>query len=199
MKPLVTLKPIQHDGAEQIGIYFVNDMSLNVLIRKKAGGKWSRTHQCWYLPLTRESYEKVKAAICPSARLHVTELKKHLEKRRQARLRQPGQGDKVQSLPMKRSMKPEKLNVRSRISSINKQVVPSMLEALKLKGYSSSTIKTYINEIVQLLVTIQDIPAVELKPEQLKRYLVYCYEKLGLKENTLHSRINAIYPVGLKN
>lgn len=26
----------------------------------------------------------------------------------------------------------------------------------------------------------------------LKRYLVYCYEKLGLKENTLHSRINAM-------
>ena len=31
-----------------------------------------------------------------------------------------------------------------------------------------------------------------VKPEHLKRYLVYCYEKLGLKENTLHSRINAM-------
>ena len=30
------------------------------------------------------------------------------------------------------------------------------------------------------------------KPEHLKRYLVYCYEKLRLKENTLHSRINAM-------
>ena len=26
----------------------------------------------------------------------------------------------------------------------------------------------------------------------MKRYLVYCYEKLGLKENTLHGRINAM-------
>ena len=44
----------------------------------------------------------------------------------------------------------------------------------------------------QLLQAIKDIPAYELKTEHLKRYLVYCYEKLGLKENTLHSRINAM-------
>lgn len=43
-----------------------------------------------------------------------------------------------------------------------------------------------------MLQAIKDIPADELKPEHLKRYLVYCYEKLGLKENTLHSRINAM-------
>ena len=192
MKPLITLKPIQHDGAEQIGIYFANDLALNVLIRTKAGGKWSPANKCWYLPLSRESYEKLKAAVCPLVRLQVTELKKHLEKKRQDRLRQPGQWNNAQPLPIRRPMKPEKLNMRSRISSINNRVVPSMLEALKLKGYSTSTIKTYINEMVQLLITIQDIPADELKPEHLKRYLVYCYEKLGLKENTLHSRINAI-------
>ena len=44
----------------------------------------------------------------------------------------------------------------------------------------------------RLLQAIKEIPADELKPELLKRYLVYCYEKLGLKENTLHSRINAM-------
>lgn len=192
MKPLVTLKPIQHDGAEQIGIYFANDVSLNVLIRKKAGGRWSRTHQCWYLPLTRESYEKLKTAICPVVRLQVTELKKYLEEKRKGRLRQTGVWNDAHPMPMKRPMKPGMLKVRSRISPINNHVVPSMIEALKLRAYSSSTIKTYVNEMVQLLITIQDIPVDELEPEHLKRYLVYCYEKLGLKENTLHSRINAM-------
>jgi len=67
-----------------------------------------------------------------------------------------------------------------------------MQQILKLKAFSSSTIRTYLNEMAQLLITIKDIPADELKPEHLKRYLVYCYEKLGLKENTLHSRINAM-------
>jgi site-specific recombinase XerD len=67
-----------------------------------------------------------------------------------------------------------------------------MDQTLKLKAFSPSTIKTYLNEMSQLLQAIKDIPADELKQEHLKRYLVYCYEKLGLKENTLHSRINAM-------
>jgi site-specific recombinase XerD len=67
-----------------------------------------------------------------------------------------------------------------------------MEQTLKLKAFSVSTIRTYINEMCQLLQAIKDIPADELRPEHLKRYLVYCYEKLQLKENTLHSRINAM-------
>ena len=46
--------------------------------------------------------------------------------------------------------------------------------------------------MTQLLIALKDIPADDLKPEHLKRYLVYCYTRLMLKENTLHSRINAM-------
>ncbi len=67
-----------------------------------------------------------------------------------------------------------------------------MAERLKLKSYSSSTIRTYTNEMSQLLAALGNIPADKLKPHHLKRYLVYCYEKLHLSENTLHSRINAM-------
>ena len=84
------------------------------------------------------------------------------------------------------------------IQPVNAHVLSAMRQRLILKAYSPSTIKTYINEMAQLLHTIKNIPADELTPEHLRRYLVYCYEKLKLTENTLHSRINAIHPVGLK-
>jgi site-specific recombinase XerD len=45
---------------------------------------------------------------------------------------------------------------------------------------------------VQLLQLLKNKPINDLTPNDLKRYLVYCYEKLGLTENSLHSRINAI-------
>jgi site-specific recombinase XerD len=45
---------------------------------------------------------------------------------------------------------------------------------------------------MQLLQLLKNKPVKELTPDDLRRYLVYCYEKLGLTENTLHSRINAI-------
>ena len=67
-----------------------------------------------------------------------------------------------------------------------------MEQHLKLKAYSPSTIRTYLGEMTQLLALLKDIPVDELRPAHLKRYLVYCFEKLQLKENTLHSRINAM-------
>jgi len=82
--------------------------------------------------------------------------------------------------------------IPKRIHSVNAHVIIDMRQHLKLKAYSASTIKTYLNEMSQLLQQLGNIPADELKPSHLKRYLVYCFEKLGLKENTLHSRINAM-------
>jgi site-specific recombinase XerD len=46
--------------------------------------------------------------------------------------------------------------------------------------------------VAQFLRTLHAKPADELSVEGIKRYLVYCYEKLKLSENTLHSRINAL-------
>ncbi len=80
----------------------------------------------------------------------------------------------------------------SSIHAINRHVLPAMRQVLKLKGYSLSTIKTYLNEVLQFLKVLKGIEADKLKPEQLSRYLVYCSEKLMLTENTLHSRINAL-------
>jgi len=78
------------------------------------------------------------------------------------------------------------------ISAVNKNVIPAMRQRLRLKAYSESTVRTYVNEMCQLLKVLGNIPADQLREEHLKRYLVYCFEKLGLKENTLHSRINAL-------
>jgi hypothetical protein len=79
-----------------------------------------------------------------------------------------------------------------KIQSINAHLLPLMKQRLTLKAYSRSIIKTYLNEMAQLLQKIHHVSADELNPEHLRRYLVYCYEKLKLYENTLHSRINAM-------
>lgn len=78
------------------------------------------------------------------------------------------------------------------IPAANAHIIPAMHQHLKLKAYSSSTIRTYLGEMMQLLNLLKNIPADDLKPEHLKRYLIFCFEKLHLSENTLHSRINAM-------
>src|SRR5690349_17154393 len=78
------------------------------------------------------------------------------------------------------------------ISAINRHVLTLLREKLKLKGYSSSTIRIYGNEMAQLLKVLGAIPADRLNEAHLKRYLLFCADKLKLKENSLHSRINAL-------
>lgn len=80
----------------------------------------------------------------------------------------------------------------NKIAAVNLHVLAAMRERLRLKAYSESTIRTYVNEMAQLLRALGNLPADELEVIHLKRYLVYCFENLGLKENTLHSRINAM-------
>ncbi len=185
MKPTIDLKPFFHRNAEQIGVYFKNDLPLNIIIRKQAGGIWSQTKKCWYVPLSRQSFEKLKAALKEHAVLEIGELKKYLESKKK-------NITSNQLITKGAAVSKQASQILSGISAINKHVLPLMKQMLTLKAFSSSTIKTYLNEMSQLLHAIKDIPADELKPEHLKRYLIHCYEKLGLKENTLHSRINAM-------
>ena len=45
---------------------------------------------------------------------------------------------------------------------------------------------------MQFLQAIKNVPASDFTVQRLKDYLQYCHEKLHLKENTLHSRMNAL-------
>ena len=186
MKPTINLRPIFHKNGEQIGIYFRNNLPLNIIIRKNADGIWSQTKKCWYVPLNQKAFEKLKIALSEYAILDTTMLKKYLEEKKI----KTASALQLKPKNVIDANKPLQLNLA--ISPVNKHVLPAMEQLLKLKAFSSSTIRTYINEMSQLLQAIKDIPADELRPEHLKRYLVYCYEKLELKENTLHSRINAM-------
>jgi integrase/recombinase XerD len=186
VKPTINLTPIIHRNEEQIGIYFKNNLPLNIIVRKNADGIWSQTKKCWYVPLNQKAYEKLKIALNEYAILDTTLLKKYLEEKK---IRTTST---LQLKAKNTIVRNESIQLIPAISPVNKHVLPAIKEMLQLKAFSPSTIKTYLNEMAQLLQAIKEIPADELKPEHLKRYLVYCYEKLGLKENTLHSRINAM-------
>ena len=189
----IKLKFLEHQGKECIGIYFENYSSLNNLIRKKAGAKWSPSNKCWYLPLNRESYLALRMVLEGKAILNTSELKKmQTVKKVSAAPVVNTIAEISENKLIKKITKPNGLKVQANIASINRHILPLMEQELKLKAYSPSTIRTYLNEMAQLLGMLKEIAADELKPEHLKRYLVYCYEKLLLKENTLHSRINAM-------
>ncbi len=79
-----------------------------------------------------------------------------------------------------------------KLSKENLTALEKFVEHLKLKAYSTSTIRTYRNEFLQLLQLLKHKAVNELTADDIKRYMAYAMEKEGIKENTAHSRLNAL-------
>lgn len=82
--------------------------------------------------------------------------------------------------------------VLDKIHPVNQKALQRMLDQLTLKGYSLNTVRTYSLELAQLLYQLRDFPVDQLSPERLRSYILYCIKELGLSENQVHSRLNAI-------
>ena len=197
----IILKPIVHQQQECIGIYFSNNPLLNKAAKNINGSRWTKTHRCWYSLLNRANYLAITAAFDGLGITDNTALKTYLtEKKNKTAAVETVSGatntNTTQKTIARQSVQPAKPAVTNKATSIihniNLPVMAAMRQQLVLKAYSPSTIKTYLNEMSQLLQTIGKTSADSLTTEQLKRYFVHCFEKLQLTENTLHSRINAL-------
>ena len=134
-------------------------------------------------------------ALAGKAILEIAELKQYLlEKKKDIPF--PGKNNelskavipKVLAAPLK--LTPAKTIYK--LSKENNEALQKFKQQLVLKSYSPSTIRTYTNEFMQFLGTIKEVPASEFGTARIKDYLQYCFEKLKLSENTLHSRMNAL-------
>jgi site-specific recombinase XerD len=164
----VTYSLIHHHGSNRIAVQFEYNKALNARLQKVPGAKWSKTLGCWHIPDTPEN--RMKCGLNHNIEI-VTEKAVVVSA----------------SFPAAQTSK----SALQHIHPHNKREMQRFLELLALKAYSPSTIRTYRLEFAQLLQVLGSYPVQDLQPEQLKRYLLYCI-KNGLKENSVHSRLNAL-------
>jgi integrase/recombinase XerD len=181
----ITLKPIHHRDHECIAIQFLRDAALNSIVKKIPHIKWSDTHKCWWLPLSRESYELIQKSFGNKSILDSSALKAYLQKRKQVNAVNISAAKKEQP-------KIAVTTVAWKLSNENLSALEKFIEELKLKAYSASTLRTYRSEFLQLLRLLKKKNVNELSADDIRRYLVYAMDKEGIKENTVHSRLNAL-------
>lgn len=173
-----------HRNTECIAMFFIADKNLNAIVKRLMHVKWSRQHNCWYLPLSKASYQEIVKAFATVANIDNALLKQHLIKVKQA---QP-----TLVLTNELRTKPLATTTAFSLSEVNTKALQQLVEHLQLKSYSESTINTYRNEFLQLLQLLKNKSVDDLSVADIKRYMVYCMETLGISENTAHSRINAL-------
>ena len=204
----ITLQPLQHRNQECIGIYVKANTKINNALNKKAGAKWSRTQCCWYIPLSRQNYDLLREVLTGIAEIDNTALHQYLANKKKDNSKSPEPTDtqqrpgereqnaaflSKQAIVTNQSLQVKRGNVPvEKIRPVNAHVIPAMEQRLRLRGYSASTRKTYLNEVGVFLRMIKMHRADDFTTQRIKDYLQYCAVKLKLTENTLHSRINAL-------
>ena len=198
----VKLRSLFHKERACIGIYSQISGRLNYDFQKKAGAKWSQTNKCWYVPCTEKNYELLVKSLKGIAALDVEEFTKYLLERKKsdpskASANNPAANQErpIKKAPLANTYKQVKplqaAKPLNKLSMENYDALQKFRQQLVLKSYSPSTIKTYTNEFLRFLQAIKNVPASDFTLQRLKDYLQYCFEKLKLSENTLHSRMNA--------
>lgn len=84
------------------------------------------------------------------------------------------------------------VTLEKQISLVNLDAFEKMRNHLILKAYSKSTQNIYLSEFAHLLTILKNHQVNDLTPERIKDYLLYCVEKLKMKERKLNGKINAI-------
>lgn len=168
-----------HNGEDRIFLKANYNSDLNRVLKQQVGIKWSSTKKEGYLPVDEELYGYFHTSLQNVAIIKDDELKSYFQKKKflyEFENRSQPPHSKTQIIP----------------PPINEHILPALKETLVLKAYSPSTIKIYLNEVSQFLKTLNNHPADALNTNQIKKYLQYCFEKLNLSENSMHSRMNAL-------
>ena len=182
--PVIVLKAIQHRNAECIALYFAAGKQLNAIAKRLPHIKWSHQNGCWYMPLSPGGYKLIKESYRQFAIVDDAALRQYLLKRKHLQSTPVG--------PEKEKAAPLPQLAGRNLGEANSEALQRFIEMLKLKSYSNSTISTYRNEFLQLLQLLRNKPVDELSAGDIKRYLVYSMNTLGISEHTAHSRINAL-------
>lgn len=182
--PVIKLHTQLHRGERRYFLSFGNTRDLNPLIQRISGSRWSRTRCCWHLPYSRTTIQDLRKIIPPEWEI-------------QESTDQPPPPER--SLPVAKKFKEQSLPVPvarksyyDNLSADNQKILGEYVEQLKLKAYSSNTIRTYQHEFAALMALIGSRRVDTLTADEVKRYILYCINVKQLSENTIHSRLNAL-------
>ncbi len=176
-KPVVYLVLQQHKNADRIFLQFAYNPAINKQVKMIPGARYSGSEKAWHIPVVKALVLQLADRIKELAVMETGMLRKQLLQKKEG----------TAEMVVQRTA-----HLLPALSNANQRALELYLQALQLNAYSASTIKTYRYEFTAFLQLLKQTDACTLSAQKVKDYLQYCLCTLGLKENTLHSRMNAL-------
>lgn len=180
---MVMLIPFHYKGEECLGISCSLNKDLERSVKKIQGIRWSGEDNCWYLPLSKSSYEIFRTSLRGHGEIDTRQLRKYLEQRK-------AMGSLI--VDGKVSHKRAVILKEHPLSQENIDAFRHFQSILLLKGYSKSTIRTYCNEFHFLLRNLRENPVDALGKEHVQSYLLWLMQRKGYSEAHVHTAVNAL-------
>jgi integrase/recombinase XerD len=183
---LPTIKPsvfTDENNELRIELLFNKNQLLQQAVKKVKGVKWNSVKACWHIACTKLCYDELCSKLKGIAQIDEKILRAQLNKIKVLQHNAAG---------VQKTGVPKAGLLLHTVSHYNLQLLNAVMEYLQLKGYSTSTQKTYRNEIAVFLQTLKNVKADALATVDIKRYIHDCIHKQQLSENTIHSRLNAL-------
>lgn len=178
----VVCRPVEHRGMLCIGLYYNYNPKITAVVRRIGGYRFSQSLKCWYSPFTSLRYAETLRQLAGHAVVDVAGMDSCIKESGLQNVQLPLRVGKDYGMP---SRVPQ-------ISEENQYELNRFLEQMILKAYSSSTMRTYRNEFLQLLYLLKGKSVKDLTEDDIRRYMVYILRDLKVSEHTAHSRLNAL-------
>ncbi|MDH4058752.1 MAG: phage integrase N-terminal SAM-like domain-containing protein, partial [Cyclobacteriaceae bacterium] len=172
----VKLKLLFHREVNCVGIYFEKDFEVIAHVKKIPNVKFSLTHRCWYVPAGPDTISNIIETLRNKVWVDLSGIKKVSE-----------QKIKTAELPAVISNTEITSNEEARIIALEQ-----IRKKLKIKNYSPSTAKTYLDQLNSFLRFFPDSYPEDLGEDEIQHYLLHLIENRKLSVSTQNQAINSI-------
>jgi len=164
----IRLNKINHRGCSQIAINSSFEKNIIEQIKTIPNVKWSKTHRCWYVKESANMINRIYNTLKGYASIDYSNLKTNLKQ------------DLRQS--------------KHTLSETNHKTLSAFTQKIKLKNYSTHTLKTYQNCFTVFLLYAQHISKTVgyVEKEEIEIFMMRWKEKKNPSASYQNQMINAI-------
>jgi integrase/recombinase XerD len=177
---MITIKveKLFHRKQQRLALRFPKNEPLMRVVKAMPDARFSFTHKCWYVDDTPNRLQDLFSVFKDKADLDVSALRKEKPKAST----EPGNAahDRKPMVASK-ALRAGQLQARAQVE-----------QKLKLKGYSASTLKTYLEQFTLFMKFFTDSHPADLGEDEIQMYLMYLIDKKKLSKSTQNQAINAI-------
>jgi integrase/recombinase XerD len=182
----ITVKKLRHREMNCLGLYFPKDFAIIDYVKKIPEVKFSRTNSCWYVPEKSGALSNIIETLRGKVWVDISTLKAEASEQREGLVGACA----TEKTALRLRTEPKVDNTS--LEEVRVFAWEQMRKRLKLKNYSLSTQKTYMEQFKLFLRFFPDSHPGDLDESEIKHYLLYLIEKKKLSVSTQNQAINAI-------